>query len=160
MRWPADVLAYYVLAAGFRADEAPMVVALALAATEGDDTYRFDEDAPGARSSLGAWAIPSHEAALFSDLDPLRLSQAAKLLRALRTAHDGSWDWLPVYVVGDWRNRLDDATAGVKDPRAGLDSSTGLIRTSMDETSNVLSSALVQARASMLAGIEHLHRQG
>lgn len=159
MRWPADVLAYYVLAAGFGVDDAITAVALALAATEGDDAYRWEPTTPDGRVLLGAWAVPADEANAYPDLDPLRLPTAAKLLWALTAGERRPWDWLPVYAAGEWRSRLDDATAGVRAPRAGIDTTTGLIRSSMADTSAALSSAITSARASMLSSVEHLRQQ-
>lgn len=159
MRWPADVLAHYVLAAGFAHEDAPTVVAMALAATEGDDAYVWRSDVPGGQSFVGPWAIPEMLALEFFDLDAGRLSQAATMLRRLHVAHDGRWDWLPIAQAHTWEDRLDDATAGVLAPRVGIDNDTGLVRTAMDNAAGALSSALVTARRSMLATVEHLRRQ-
>lgn len=159
MRWPADVIAYYVLDAGFTGDEAAMVVAMALAATDGDDGYRWTPSTPGGQVLVGAWAIPADGLDLAAVATASRLREAPKLLRTLRDAHDGSWDWLPAYVAADWPNRLVDAREGLRAPMAGLATPVGVMRTTMDETAGALTSAITSARASMLASAEHLRRQ-
>lgn len=158
MRWPADVLAHVCLAAGMMPTDATVAVAVALAATEGDDKYLWVSDSPGGRTFMGAWAIPSDLIAIDETLDPLRLSQAASIVRRLTGPQGDQWAWSDAYAIGDWRWRLDDASAGVAHPRPGIADDLPQMRMAMGEAIEARRSAIESARASMLGTVEHLRK--
>lgn len=159
MRWPADVLAYMCLRGGMTHPQATVAVAIALAATEGDDAYLWQSETPGGRSFVGAWAIPT-DLLDGAELETAgRLSGSVAIVRRLTGPQGDDWAWSPVFAVGDWRKRLEDATAAVAHPQPGITDDTVQMRLSMADAVQAARSAIVDAKSSMLATIEHLLRQ-
>lgn len=158
MQWPADVIAFYAIRAGMAPAEAAVAVAVALSGTEGDDAYQWAVDAPGGRSYLGAWAIRDDIAAEHPDLDPMRLAQAAQMVRRLTGRTGDNWAWSDVHATGDWRKRLDDATEAVTHPQAGITSDLPQLSMTMDDAIEARRSAITSARTSMLNSVEHLRK--
>lgn len=120
MKWPANVLAYQALSAGFQRDDAITAVAVALAGTEGDDAYRTPAATLGATALVGAWSIPDDGSPLLAGVDLTKLSQNADAAHRLWEAAGRSWQWSAVWRAGTWRGRLDDARRGVAAPQRGV----------------------------------------
>lgn len=159
MRWPANVIAYYIKATGMRPSGAVVAVAIALDATEGEDAYWWQQDRPNGRTFAGAFAIPLDVIDPDWDLDPLKLSQAAQIVRRLTGPQGDRWDWSPAFAANGWRRRLEDAQAGLARPAPGIADDTAQMVIGGIEAAAAVRQSIRDARASMLASVDHLRLQ-
>lgn len=103
MIWGPGAIAGFGDAAGWSGDELVQAVAVALAASGGDDLHTSRPFLGSAELLVGLWQVP----AFASDgdtwqvlLDPYVNANAAQ---ALYTAAGGSWAWSPGWQSGRWR---------------------------------------------------------
>lgn len=120
MIWPAEVIAKTALDEWVDKRKAMDAVAIALYATQGDDTYEYQPVAPGMATLIGAWAIPWLPEMEPLGLDPYRLRDNAKLARIMTGPDGNEWEWSAHWISGGWREKLDQAKAAVENPASGM----------------------------------------
>ncbi len=119
MRWPAGVIAQVVLDAGWNRDTAVTPVAVALAATGGDDAYIGRWPTGDRYAYVGAWAVPWDRLDPASTLNPWRLRDCARIVRTLTGPAGDDWSWSAVHRQGLPAAVVRAAEAGVASPAPG-----------------------------------------
>lgn len=113
MRWEPGALAGFLAAPRLNGEQLAEGVAVALAATGGDDAYEATAGRPLLWDRRGPWAIDVVAypwAGMLNLADPRIAAAAARDLW-----HDAgdSWAWSPVHGTAAWRIELHDARAAV-----------------------------------------------
>lgn len=120
MRWPAGVIAQVCLGAGFNRDTAPTAVAVALAASGGDDGFRFGPTVAGGPAFSGAWAIPVDQDENGSHSGSRSLREQARHVRDLTGPRQDDWSWSVVWRQGGHERFMASARAAVDSPTRGI----------------------------------------
>lgn len=114
--WRAPALVGFVEAAGFRGGDRAVAVAVALAASHGDDAFLSTGWAGSEIVSVGLWQVGADRGdtrTVAALLDPLRNAEAA---RQSFLDTDRSWSWCVGWQSGRWRLHLADAREAVAHP--------------------------------------------
>lgn len=120
MRWPIDVLAYYLLDAGLPEKQTAQVILSAWPNTYGDDNYTAVVDNEFGVRRLGPYAVPGRWIVNASSTEWQGMVNGAKLLDYQFRNHPDKFN--AAYVVPtDVPDELTTAVlAGIKSPRAGI----------------------------------------
>lgn len=119
MRWPAGVIASVCLGAGFNRDTAVTAVAVALAATGGDDSAVFGPTILDGPAFAGAWAVPLELVHQYPESSPFSLREQARVVRALTGPAGDNWSWSVIWRQGSHEPFLASARAAVDNPAPG-----------------------------------------
>lgn len=120
MRWPATVLASVAFDAGFSRFTAPTAVAVAVAATNGDDAYIGRWPTGDRYAYVGAWAIPWDQLEATDTLNPWRLRDCARIALRLTGPDRDDWSWSVVWRQGIPEAVWATARAAVDHPARGV----------------------------------------
>lgn len=114
MRWDAAPLAGFLSAPRLTDEDVAEGVAVALAATGGDDAYHAVGGRPRLWDRRGVWAIDVVMAPWAGMLDLFNPVVAAAAARDLWWDAGGSWGWSTVFGTTAWRLELSAAREALR----------------------------------------------
>jgi hypothetical protein len=117
--WGPPAIAGFAQRAGFR-EELALAVALALAVSHGDDSYRWSYDVGRAvTDQRGLWGIDVMAHPEVADLDLFHPQQAADAALLLYRRGGGTWSWCPAWPPQTYRAWLGLGTEAAAHPTHG-----------------------------------------
>lgn len=120
--WSPVMVCKFCRDAGFLRDDLRKGIAIALAASQGDDAYTYVSPTNSTDTYKGLFGIHSTDVpnTFKGNLyDPLA---NAKLARSLWQKAGKSWDWSPYYSGGVWRSYLAVAREAILTPPSAQES--------------------------------------
>lgn len=115
-QWYDTSLPIFVRKAGFLGNPITQAVALILAASNGDDAYSYQSDVPGSATLKGLFGIPDTP-----ELNPKGVNlydpyANAKVAYQMWRSNGKTWNWLPQFASGVWRQQIESARLAVTTP--------------------------------------------
>lgn len=158
MRWPAPVVAGIARAAGWTGDDLTMAVAVALAGSDGDDSFVLPGVAGLVDDRIGWWLIPAGDLDYPARVELARPAVNAETARQLWADAGGSWAWNPAYAAGTWTARLDEARAAGQRPAGGIVPTTGQTAARVPAAALAVARRVAERTAELLAVARGLGR--
>jgi hypothetical protein len=127
VKWTSPVVAGFAKNAGWTDKDLVFAVAVALAASEGEDALENVVDFQPIAKLVGLWQVPDW---MLEEPTKSRLTNPvtnAKAAYALWLEHEQTWNWLPTFRTGGWRFRLVEAALACKTPQMGEEQANPIV---------------------------------
>lgn len=109
MIWDLPAIAGFAQQGGFRRDELAEAMAMAVVASQGDDSLIERDMFGDFPSRVGLWQVPVGDAVGFDERSLLQPALNAAAAHVLWKADGQSWSWHPSFLTGRWRDIVDNA---------------------------------------------------
>ena len=109
MIWDLPAIAGFAEQGGFRRDQLAEAMAVAVVASQGDDTLLEVPMFGALPATAGLWQVPVGPAIGFDEHSLLQPALCARAAHTLWREAGESWAWSPAYLTGRWRLVIDNA---------------------------------------------------
>lgn len=109
MIWDLPAIAGFASQGGFRREDLAEAMAVAVVASQGDDTVVEASLFGDLPTTVGLWQIPASDAIGFDIDSLLQPGINARAAHTLWREAGESWAWAPAYLTGRWKLVIDNA---------------------------------------------------
>lgn len=117
MIWDLPAIAGFAEQGGFRRDELAEAMAVAVVASQGDDTLLEASLFGDLPTTVGLWQVRASDRMGFDIPSLLQPGLNARAAHCLWKEAGGSWSWSTAYLTGRWKDVIDNAWEVVRSGR-------------------------------------------